>query len=156
MPSKTHTTNFSRADTMLRRLAGEGLRMTGQRETIVRSVAGKPGAFSPEGLVDELRPGGIGRATVYRALELLEKRGMLARIHLDGCHGYTVCDEGHHHHLICNSCNQVLAVDAKSVEDAILQLAAELNFRVDTHTLEFSGMCRGCLEEKEPEAASAV
>jgi Fur family ferric uptake transcriptional regulator len=138
-------TSASRADDMLRRLADDGLRVTGQRATVVRAVAGKPGAFSPEGLVDELRPGGIGRATVYRALEQLERRGMLSRIHMDGCHGYTVCDEGHHHHLVCNTCGKVVEVDATAIEEAIHQLAESLNFRVATHTLEFSGTCESCL-----------
>lgn len=29
---------------------------------------------------------------------------MLAPIHVGACQGYTVCDEGHHHHLVCGSC----------------------------------------------------
>ena len=145
MSARRRTTIESRADSMLRRLSDEGLRLTGQRETVVRAIAGKAGAFNPEGLVDELRPGGIGRATVYRALELLEKRGMLSRIHIDGCHGYTVCEEGHHHHLICNSCSKVVPIDASGIEDAIRKLARDMNFRLASHTLEFSGTCDTCL-----------
>ncbi len=145
MTAQRRSANRSRADEILRRLGDDGLRLTGQRETVVRSVAAKAGAFNPEGLVDELRPGGIGRATVYRTLELLEKRGILSRIHLDGCHGYTVCDEGHHHHLICRTCGRVLPVDAARIEEAIRDLADALNFQVDTHTLEFSGQCADCL-----------
>jgi Fur family ferric uptake transcriptional regulator len=146
MAAKRQTTS-SRAEDMLRRLADDGLRVTGQRETVVRAVADKPGAFSPEGLVDELRPGGIGRATVYRALEQLEKRGMLSRIHMDGCHGYTVCEEGHHHHLVCSTCGRVVEIDATAIEAAITRLANDLNFRVATHTLEFSGTCESCLSD---------
>src|SRR5436190_14774651 len=137
--------NLSRAEWMLKRLADDGLRMTDQRETVVRAIADKPGAFNPEALVDELRPGGIGRATVYRALELLERYDMLTRLHLDGCHGYTVCDEGHHHHLVCSTCGKVVSVDATGVEAEILRLAEGLKFRVDTHMLEFAGQCEACL-----------
>ena len=121
--------------------------MTGQRETVVEAVANKAGAFNPEALYDELRPGGIGRATVYRALDVLERQGMLTRIHLNGCHAYTVCDEGHHHHLVCASCNKVLPVDATGIEQEIQRLADALKFRVDTHTLEFSGLCESCLSK---------
>jgi Fur family ferric uptake transcriptional regulator len=130
---------------MLRRLADKGLRMTGQRAAVVRTIAEKPGAFTAEALVDELRPRGIGRATVYRALDLLERLGMLTRMHLRGCHGYTVCDEGHHHHLVCNSCDTVVPVDATAIEAEIRSLANRLKFRVDTHTLEFAGRCESCL-----------
>lgn len=136
--------NLSRSEWMLRRLGDEGLRLTDQRALVVRSVAEKDGAFTAEALVDELRPRGVGRATVYRALELLEKQGMLTRVHLDTCHGYTVCDEGHHHHLVCSGCNAVFSVDATGVESEIRRLAAALKFRVDTHTLEFSGLCENC------------
>jgi Fur family ferric uptake transcriptional regulator len=137
--------NLSRPEWMLRRLDAEGLRMTGQRELVIRAIAAKPGSFAPEALVDELRPHGIGRATVYRALELLERLGMLTRMHLDSCHGYTVCDEGHHHHLVCSSCNAVVPIDATGIETEIQKLADRLQFRVDTHTLEFAGRCPECL-----------
>lgn len=132
-------------------MAEEGVRPTGQRATVVQAIAAKAGAFNPEALYDELRPAGIGRATVYRALDLLEKRGVLARIHLDGCHGFTVCDEGHHHHLICRSCNMVVELDATGIEREIQEMAESLKFRVDTHTLEFAGLCENCqTKERQP------
>ena len=69
---------------------------------------------------------------------------MLTRVHLDGCHGYTLCDEGHHHHLRCSGCNTVLPVDASGVEAEIRRLAEQLKFRLDTHNLEFAGLCEAC------------
>ena len=119
--------------------------MTGPREQIVQAIAEKPGSFAPEALVEELKAKGIGRATVYRALELLERLGMLSRMHLGAWHGYTVCDDSHHHHLVCSSCNTVVPVDATTIEADIHKLAEQLGFRVDTHTLEFAGRCADCL-----------
>jgi Fur family ferric uptake transcriptional regulator len=138
--------NLSRADWMLRRLEDEGLRLTGRRDLVVRSIADKPGSFTPEALVDELRPHGIGRATVYRALEILERIGVLTRVHL-GSHAFTVCDESHHHHLLCTSCNAVVRVDASAIEAEIQNLAQRQRFRVDTHMLEFAGRCADCLSK---------
>jgi Fur family ferric uptake transcriptional regulator len=129
---------------MLRRLADAGERMTEPREIVVRALAAQPGVISPEGLSYDLHSEGVGRATVYRTLDLLERYGMLTRVHVDGCHGYTLCDEGHHHHLLCSGCNSVLPVDATGIETEILRLADQLKFRVDTHTLEFAGLCEGC------------
>src|SRR5919205_3855174 len=111
--------NLSRAEWMLRRLDEGGLRLTGRRELVVNAIARKPGSFTPEALVDELRPHGIGRATVYRALDLLERLGILTRVHLGSCHAFTVCDQGHHHHLLCSSCNAVVPVDASGIEAEI-------------------------------------
>jgi Fur family ferric uptake transcriptional regulator len=56
-----------------------------------------------------------------------------------------VCDEGHHHHLLCSTCDAVVPVDATAIESEIQKLAARLQFRVDTHTLEFAGRCASCL-----------
>jgi Fur family ferric uptake transcriptional regulator len=143
-PSK-RAGNLSRAEWMLRRLDQEGQRLTDRRELVVQAIADKPGSFTPEALVDELRPHGIGRATVYRALELLERIGVLTRVHLGACHAFTVCDEGHHHHLLCSSCNAVVPVDARVIESEIQKLAKRLQFQVDTHMLEFEGRCANCL-----------
>src|SRR3981081_1510129 len=137
--------NLSRAQWMLPRLDEEGLRLTGRRELVVQAIAEKPGSFTPEALVDELRPHGIGRATVYRALELLERLGVLTRVHLGTCHAVTVCDEGHHHHLLCSSCNAVVPVDASNIESEIQKLARRLQFRVATQLLELAGRCAKCL-----------
>ncbi|MDE3075281.1 MAG: transcriptional repressor [Chloroflexota bacterium] len=153
VPQQARPTNLSRAEAMGRRLeAVSGLRMTGQRERVLQAVSSKVGVVNPEALYDELRPAGIGRATVYRTLDLLERHGMLSRIHLDGCHGFTICDEGHHHHLICRSCNTVLPVDARPIEEAIRQLASSLNFGVETHTLEFTGICESCQSRRSRSA----
>jgi Fe2+ or Zn2+ uptake regulation protein len=40
---------------MLRRLDEEGVRLTGRRELVVNAIGSKPGSFTPEALVDELR-----------------------------------------------------------------------------------------------------
>jgi len=130
---------------MLRRLDEEGVRLTGRRELVVNAIADKPGSFTPEALVDELRPHGIGRATVYRALDVLEGLGVLNRVHLGACHAFTVCDEGHHHHLLCSSCNAVVPMDASVIESEIRKLALRQRFQVDTHMLEFAGRCSDCL-----------
>src|SRR5215210_1826643 len=137
-------TNLSRADWILRRLAENGQRLTGPREIVVRALVAQKGVINPETLSGALQPQGVGRATVYRTLDLLERHGMLNRVHADSCHGYTLCDEGHHHHLLCSACNAVLPVDASGVETEILRLADRLKFRVETHTLEFAGLCEAC------------
>jgi Fur family transcriptional regulator, ferric uptake regulator len=136
--------NLSRADWMLRQLALAGYRLTGPRAAVVRTIAAQSGALTAEQLLAALKPQGASRATVYRSLDLLERHGLLARMHLDAFHGYTVCDDGHHHHLLCNQCGRVTVVDASGVEAEIQKLAQQLEFRMDTHTLEFSGVCRTC------------
>jgi Fe2+ or Zn2+ uptake regulation protein len=144
MATRTRARNILPADWMLRRLADAGERLTGPREIVVRALVAQGGVINPEALSYELHPQGVGRATVYRTLDLLARHGMLTRVHVDGCHGYTLCDEGHHHHLLCSACSSVIPIDATGVESEIRRLAEQLKFRVDTHTLEFAGLCEAC------------
>src|SRR5919197_2815854 len=109
--------NVSQADWMLRRLADAGERMTGPRGIVVRALVAQTGVINPETLSYDLHPQGVGRATVYRTLDLLARYGMLTRVHVDGCHGYTLCDEGHHHHLLCSACSRVVPIEATAVEN---------------------------------------
>jgi Fe2+ or Zn2+ uptake regulation protein len=39
----------------------------------------------------------------------------------------------------------VVPIDASSIESEIQKLAKRLQFRVDTHMLEFAGRCANCL-----------
>ncbi len=81
------------------------------------------------------------------ALDVLERLGVLTRVHLGACHAFTVCDEGHHHHLLCSTCKAVVPIDATVIESEIRKLAQRLRFQVDTHMLEFAGRCANCLAE---------
>jgi Fur family transcriptional regulator, ferric uptake regulator len=134
----------ARARRMLSRLAEAGLRTTAQRRLLVCTIADRRSPFAPEVLVDELRPVGVGRATVYRTLERMERLGLLAHVRVGSSHGYTVCDEGHHHHLVCSSCKTVVPIDADVIETEIQRLADQFRFRLDAHTLEFEGQCATC------------
>jgi len=135
------------------RLRERGYRLTPQRELILGAVE-QLGHATPEEVLAEVRTHStaVNASTVYRTLEVLERRRLLTRMHLDGYHGYTVCDDGHHHHLLCRSCGRVATVDARGVEAEIHKLAGQLDFRVDTHTLEFSGLCQSCQAEAVPVA----
>src|SRR5579862_6426477 len=54
----------------------------------------------------------LGRATVYRTVEVLLKEGLLDRVEFaDGTHRYRVCGERHHHHVTCTRCHRVIEVE---------------------------------------------
>ncbi|MCB0240009.1 MAG: transcriptional repressor, partial [Anaerolineae bacterium] len=70
----------------------------------------------------------IGRATVYRTLELLIRLGVVRPIYLgeqNVC--FTRADRGHHH-LICSECGQVVEFDECTVGQLQETLAQRLNF----------------------------
>ena len=86
----------------------------------------------------------IGRATVYRTLDLLIRLGVVRPIYLgeqNVC--FTRADRGHHH-LICSDCGQVVEFDECAVDELQKSLARRLNFEIRGHLLEFYGLCQQC------------
>ncbi|HEY7060154.1 MAG TPA: transcriptional repressor [Chloroflexota bacterium] len=135
----------TRAATILQQLAAQGYRHTSTRVAIAEAIAARALPFTARELVQELAPRGIGRATVFRALDLLVQTGLLERLHGDvQCHSYTYCVPQHHHHLVCTSCGQVTAMTAGAIEDALCSLAREAHFQPAGHHVEVYGTCQAC------------
>jgi Fur family ferric uptake transcriptional regulator len=112
---------------------------------IAEAIAARTVPFTARELVDELAPRGIGRASVFRALDLLVQTGLLERLHGDvQCHSYTFCESRHHHHLVCTVCGRVISVAAGAVERALRSLAREAYFVPTGHHVEVFGTCQAC------------
>jgi Fur family ferric uptake transcriptional regulator len=138
------------ATQIIDRLTREGHRLTTPRQAIIRLVAPRSDHFSAQEVWDEVRGQhrGIGRATVFRTLDLLAELGVLNRIHTgDSCHRYTVCDTRHHHHLMCVACGQVMPLEASGIEQQIRRMAGEAGFELLTHHLELIGRCASCRQQ---------
>ncbi len=132
------------------KLTEEGHRLTTPRQVIIGMVAPRNDHFSAQEVWDEVRAShrGIGRATVFRTLDLLAELGVLNRIHTgDGCHRYTVCETRHHHHLMCIECGTVLSLEAGGIEQQIRRMAGDAGFELLTHHLELVGRCRDCRQK---------
>jgi Fur family ferric uptake transcriptional regulator len=132
---------------VVRRLGELGYKPTTPRQIIVDFALDQRGHFSAQEVYDRLRAvhPHIGRATVFRTIELLERAGALEAVHLeDGRHGYTVCGQGHHHHLICSRCGRAVEVEGCELDEAILRLGRENDFTISAHRLEFLGLCGAC------------
>lgn len=146
------------ATQIIGQLSKEGHRLTTPRQAIIRLVAPRRDHFSAQEVWEEVRARhrGIGRATVFRTLDLLTELGVLNRIHTgDGCHRYTVCETKHHHHLMCVECGTVVSLDAAGMEAQIRQMAQEAGFDLLTHHLELVGRCAACRAQRPASASSA-
>jgi Fur family transcriptional regulator, ferric uptake regulator len=127
------------------KLREQGFRSTGPRRAVLDAAERRGGRFTAEDIYAELRPAGIGRATVFRTLDLLAERGHLERIHSDKhCSTYTVCGPGHHHHLVCIRCADVVEITTDSAERAVRAIAREAGYELQSHLLEIRGVCRRC------------
>ena len=130
---------------VLRQLSERGFRETNARRAIVETVLNKDGQFNARQLHDELRRWGVGRATVFRTLDLLVELGVLNRLHTDDrCSSFIVCADQHHHHLVCERCGAVQEISDARIERSVRAMAIESGFRAREHHLEIVGVCRDC------------
>ncbi len=84
----------------------------------------------------------LGVATVYRNVKTLVGEGWLSRVKLPGGGlRYELADRPHHHHFLCNSCDQ--AFDVPRCPDEVETLAPD-GFQVDSHELILFGRCVAC------------
>lgn len=145
---------MSWTEKVLTYLSSQGHRVTGPRRTILERMAQYNQPFSAEQLFKDLGgdTGPIGRATIYRTVELLHDDRWLARIHWSASreqnvtseHAYVPVEQGHQHHMICKSCGSVMAFEGCDIDGILGGLARRLNFRIDDHWLEVYGMCQIC------------
>ncbi len=131
----------------LKQLKQTGLRVTDPRIEVVKEIHARDGLFTGEQLYDDLRGrgSGIGRATVFRTIDVLVELEILDRVHQpDGAHGYVLRGPGHRHHMVCSGCGNVVEFQGCNVDELIENLASETNFRIEGHWLEIFGTCGRC------------
>ncbi len=135
---------YSKADQLMQIIEDRGHRDTAPRRALVRTVAARDRHFSAEELRRELPQ--VGRATVYRSLNLLVEAGILCRVLLeDGSLHYQLSHRGHHHHLICTECGLSEDLLGCDIEGILKEKAAQHHFRPEGHRLEVYGRCRKCV-----------
>lgn len=138
----------STADVVLAQLGTDGRRRTGARAIVIAAALRRSQPFTAQELVAELSRRGVGRATVFRTLELLVEREVLSRIHGieqgSRCVRYTACAPSHHHHLTCRGCGRVEEIRATGLESRIARLARDRGFQALEHGLEIQGLCADC------------
>lgn len=126
-------------------LADAGFRRGGSRTQVLDLLAGETCVMTAQE-IDRRLPG-VGRATVYRALEQLENLGLVQRVELAGdSAGYERVepDGHHHHHMLCENCDRVVPFEDAGLERAIRNLEKRTKFRVTGHEVTLRGLCSRC------------
>jgi Fur family ferric uptake transcriptional regulator len=133
------------ADRALTALSEAGFRSGGGRRQVV-DLLSEEGCALTALEIDKRLPG-VGRATVYRALEQLEDLGLIQRVDVKGdAAGFERVDPSghHHHHIVCEQCGRVVAFEDENLEQAILKLAERPDFNVSSHDVTLRGECVTC------------
>jgi Fur family ferric uptake transcriptional regulator len=134
------------AERVREHIAEQGLRRSSTRDAVVETFLATPGHTSIEELTARVRDRGIGQATVYRTLKLLEACGVAAaRRFTDGVTRYEpVLERSHHDHLICTACGRIVEFECDEIERLQLQVARRHGFTTENHRMELYGRCAPC------------
>jgi len=133
-------------------LKGKGLRLTSEREAILREVFATKGEhFEPEELHIALRQkeADVSRASVYRTIPLLIEAGIIEEVERVDKHAHYELIHGreHHDHMLCLGCGDVIEFLSPEMEELQDRLCDEHGFTGETHTLEIKGYCRKCAKK---------
>lgn len=133
---------------ILKKLRGNGFRITPARKAIIDILSEKQYTVSLTELKKHLetRNARADRTTIYREILFLKKQGTICEIPIGGGKkGYKICEDGHHHHLICIRCNRVEEIVLKNtLLSQEKEIARQRGFQVLDHLLEFYGFCGDC------------
>lgn len=135
-------------------LRARGLRMTGEREALVRAAVGRRRHFTLEELVEEVvrHDTRASRATVYRGLPILVEAGILQPVLVseEPRRFELALGRRHHDHLLCRRCGRVVEFRSSAIEDLQARVAARHGFRLTGHVHELVGDCAPCRRSRGP------
>ncbi len=133
-----------------RRMSRAGLRWTQGRRAIVDVMAQ---ATSPLAIPDLQTAVGtaVPLSSLYRIIsDLLVARVLIKLEFAEGFARFELDDAllAHHHHLVCTECGSVTDLELSDLEKELDGSADAIRkrtgFRVDSHRLDFFGLCDGC------------
>lgn len=128
-------------------LAAAGQRWTKSRETILGVLQEKALPMSAKDLYAAVSSKGINLASVYRAVELFVREGVVAQVDSpDGIRRYELSDRyrPHHHHVVCRECGSTRDIPG-CVLGGLGKKAEKLTgFKILTHQFSLTGLCPRC------------
>jgi len=141
------------AQTAMIKIQEAGHKLTAPRRATIEALAQAPDHLTAPQLVAFVakRAPAVGRASVYRTLELMSRLGLVQVSSLGGATTtYLLTLSGHHHHVICVNCRKTVSFDECVIKELERELertlAAKLGFQIEGHLVELYGRCPACRE----------
>lgn len=131
---------------VLNRLRAAGCRITPPRQAVLKIFEAGPHHLSPDEVLTKARKlhPGVGRATVYRTLDLLTRLGITRPLPgRDGRTSFTHIEHGHQH-VVCSKCDRVVELSAAGFAALARRVTRQTGFKIQSQLLEFYGLCQRC------------
>ncbi len=133
------------SDALTRALKERGLRLTAQRQLVLKAVRDL-GHATPDEVHAKVQDvaSGVNITTIYRTLELLEELGLVTHAHLShGAPTFHAADDIHVH-LVCRACGSIREMGVDVITPLADALLDEQGFSLDMGHLALFGTCGGC------------
>lgn len=143
-------TRTDRLTELMARIKESGLRMTPQREAILRTLVLHPGHPSVEDIYTQLLPHfpNMSLATVYKTIAVLKDLGEVQEIEFSSRDNRF---DGHnprpHPHLICTRCGRIDDPDIPGLGEMVESLNKSSGFSISSYRMDFYGLCPDCLKK---------
>jgi Fe2+ or Zn2+ uptake regulation protein len=124
-----------------------GRRLTPQRRLILEVLESSDQHLDAEAIYDQARvlDPNVSLATVYRALAVFKKMGLIEEHRLGEEHShYEPIRDEPHYHFTCLSCGKITEFDTPLVDQIKQELSERTKVRVTSAHLHLSGYCPQC------------
>ena len=124
-----------------------GLRLTPQRDVLLRALSETTGHPTADDLVKKVRKvlPTVSHATVYRNVQELVRAGLIGTLERSGAAVQFEVNPDHHHHFMCRRCGQVWDVYLDQVAVTLDKQRSPLRgFRIDRRDVQLHGLCARC------------
>ena len=133
-------------DNFARVLHAAEVRLTPQRLEIYRRTAATTDHPDIDAIHREVRRTlpYVSLDTIYRALALFAKLGLISAIRPPGCHVRFDANLAPHHHFICTRCGAAIDFEDPGLDRLPVSGAAAALGRVESRHVELHGACASC------------
>ncbi|NCN28446.1 transcriptional repressor [bacterium] len=133
-------------------LSNAKLKWTRQRWAMAKLILKTADHMDAQEIVERVRKvdKNIGVATVYRNIKVLCDAGILSITHqgIDGNSRYEIQEKGHHDHIICLDCNEILEFHDDKMDELQRKTASKMGFQVEDHRNVIHGHCKYLKKKK--------
>ena len=141
--------HFEQATEIFRRFLKEkDLKITRQREILLRRIFENEDHFSAETLEDRVKGDGISKATIYRTLQLLLESELIAEVSLEDDRRFYehIWGRAPHDHIVCTDCRKVFEFDGSDLSAIEDRIAREMGFVPALRRLRIEAHCMALRE----------
>ena len=138
----------ARIENLVKKLKTNGHRVTPQRVAILKAICTDRGHPSVEQVYDTVKKDFpmTSLATVYTTIGVMKELGEVLELQFSrGANRYDGRNPHSHPHVICTGCGRILDPKVAGIDDLAHKVADSTGFRIETHRLDFYGLCPQCL-----------